>query len=58
MNQSSTLMRDRCLHLQDEVTVAFVDDFMVLPYAPIWRNVVEVLDGPAERHDAMFKFSH
>jgi hypothetical protein len=51
-------MENRCLFLQDEVTIAFVDDFLVLATRRVFGNVFEGLPEPAERHDLMFQFVH
>ncbi len=51
-------MEDRALFLQDEVTTAFVDDFLVLPADWIVGNVYMGLTESVLRHDLMFQFAH
>jgi hypothetical protein len=51
-------MNDRCLFLQDEITIAFVDDFFVLPFKPILGNIYQGLNEATERHDLMFQYVH
>ena len=60
-------MRDRCQFIQDEITLAFVDDFMNLPFSKetFWINkngkrvsVVEGVPAAEYRHDAMFYLTH
>lgn len=51
-------MNDRCFFLQDEVTVAFVDDFMALPVQYQHENVVVGMQDAQQRHSDFFKFAH
>lgn len=49
---------DRCLFLQDEITTAFFDDFMVLPAERVLGNVWVGLTPAVARHDEMFRLVH
>ena len=52
------LPEPRCMFLQQEVTLAFIDDFMVLPAERILGNVYAGLTPAVERHDALFHLTH
>lgn len=51
-------MEKHALFLQDEITMAFIDDFMVLPAVKVWANVYEGLSEAVQRHDDMFRGVH
>ena len=47
-----------CLFIQQDITLAFIDDFMVLPAERILGNVYAGLTPAVERHDALFHLTH
>lgn len=51
-------MDDRALFLQDEITHAFFDDFMVLPIAYQHANVIVSMPEAQQRHSDCFKLAH
>lgn len=51
-------MHDRCTFIGQEITTAFIDDFMALPAEPIIGNVCQGLPAAEQRHADAFYLTH
>jgi hypothetical protein len=49
---------DHTLFIQEDICMAFVDDFLVLPADRIIGNVFVGLTPAVERHDHLFYLTH
>lgn len=55
---STSSSTDRCLYLHDEIVLAFIDDFMVLPAERMIGNIFQGLLPAVARHRDLFELTH